>query len=144
MDLAAYSIVTEDNAGQYYPDYAYEHPLFTEGMKVCSDSKVSDFLSSSVREEQRREFLNLWNEDRDHRQRIYVSYDSTNKNCEAGDLEMVEYGHPKTDAGEPVVNISVAYDTSNEKPLFYEEYPGSIVDVSQLCFMVNKANGIRI
>ena len=141
MDLAAYSIVTEDNAGQYYPDYAYEHPLFTEGMKVCSDSKVSDFLSSSVREEQRREFLNLWNEDRDHRQRIYVSYDSTNKNCEAGDLEMVEYGHPKTDAGEPVVNISVAYDASNEKPLFYEEYPGSIVDVSQLCFMVNKANG---
>lgn len=30
LDLAAYSIVTENNAGQYYPDYAYNHPLFTD------------------------------------------------------------------------------------------------------------------
>lgn len=27
MDLAAYSIITEGNAAQYYPDYAYNHPL---------------------------------------------------------------------------------------------------------------------
>ena len=27
LDLAAYSIITEDNAGQYYPDYAYNHAL---------------------------------------------------------------------------------------------------------------------
>ena len=32
LDLAAYSIVTEGNAAQYYPDYAYSHPLFTEDM----------------------------------------------------------------------------------------------------------------
>jgi len=44
LDLAAYSIITEDNAGQYYPDYAYNHALFTDDMKVYSDSKVSDFL----------------------------------------------------------------------------------------------------
>lgn len=44
LDLASYSIVTEDNAGQYYPDYAYNHSLFMESMKVYSDSKVSDFL----------------------------------------------------------------------------------------------------
>lgn len=30
LDLAAYSIVTENNAGQYYPDYAYNHPLFAD------------------------------------------------------------------------------------------------------------------
>ncbi len=40
-DLAAYSIVTENNAGQYYPEYAYNYPLFTQGMKLYSDSKVS-------------------------------------------------------------------------------------------------------
>ena len=34
LDLAAYSIITEDNAGQYYPDYAYNHALFTDDMKV--------------------------------------------------------------------------------------------------------------
>ena len=28
LDLACYSIIEENNAGQYYPDYAYEHALF--------------------------------------------------------------------------------------------------------------------
>ena len=30
LDLVAYSIVCENNAGQYYPDYAYNRPLFTD------------------------------------------------------------------------------------------------------------------
>ncbi|MCI7789392.1 MAG: hypothetical protein MR531_01200 [Lachnospiraceae bacterium] len=38
LDIAAYTIVTENNAGQYYPDYAYNHPLFTNDMRVYSDS----------------------------------------------------------------------------------------------------------
>ncbi|NWO21018.1 hypothetical protein HW273_03760 [Oribacterium sp. oral taxon 102] len=44
LDLAAYSIVTENNAGQYYPDYAYTHLLFTQGMKLYSGSKISSLL----------------------------------------------------------------------------------------------------
>ena len=57
---------------------------------------------------------------------------------------MVEFGHPKVDRGLPVVNIAMAYDTNNESPLFYEEYPGSIADVSQLRYMVEKASEIWI
>ena len=45
LDLAAYSIIEEDNRAQYYSSYAYSHPLFTDGMRIYSDSKVSDFLS---------------------------------------------------------------------------------------------------
>jgi transposase len=140
LDLAAYSIVCENNAGQYYPDYAYSHPLFTEDMRIYSDSKVSDFLAS-ITEDQSVGFLNEWNASRDHREKIYISYDSTNKNCQAGDIEMVEYGHAKTDLGLPVFGYSIAYDTNNREPLFYEDYPGSIVDVSQLQFMLEKAKG---
>lgn len=44
LDLACYSIIEENNVGQYYPDYAYEHALFTPDMKIYTDSKVSDFL----------------------------------------------------------------------------------------------------
>jgi transposase len=33
----------------------------------------------------------------------------------------------------------MAYDTQNRDPLFYEEYPGSIVDISQLQYMLEKA-----
>ena len=98
LDLAAYTIIAENNAGQYYPDYAYNHPLFTAGMRMYSDTKVSNFINSITRD-QSLSFLNEWNEHRDHRERIYISYDSTNKNSQAGDLDLVEVGHPKDDAG---------------------------------------------
>jgi len=140
LDLAAYTIIAENNAGQYYPDYAFNHPLFTEQMKVYSDSKVSTFINGITRD-QSIAFQNEWNASRNHREKIYISYDSTNKNCQAGDLDLVEIGHPKDDQGKPILNFSIAYDRNNSEPLFYEEYPGSIVDISQLQLMLEKANG---
>lgn len=140
LDLAIYSIISENNAGQYYPDYAYNHPLFTDGMRIYSDSKVSEFLNSLTKD-QSLDFQDEWNEIRDHREKIYISYDSTNKNCQAGDVDLVEFGHPKDNQGEPIINYSVAYDTNNATPLFYEDYPGSIVDIAQLQYMLEKANG---
>ena len=140
LDLAAYSIITENNAAQYYPDYAYNHPLFTQDMKCYSDATVSDFLRS-INENQRQDFLNSWNEERNRRDRIYISYDSTNKNCQAGDIDMVEFGAAKVDAGLPIFNYAVGYDVNNREPLMYEKYPGSINDVSQLQFMVDKVKG---
>lgn len=140
LDLAAYSIVTENNAAQYYPDYAYNHPLFTLDMKCYSDSTISDFLRS-ITENQRQSFLNSWNEERSKRERIYISCDSTNKNCQAGDIDMVEFGAAKEDTGLPIFNYAIGYDVSNSEPLMYEKYPGSINDVSQLQFMVDKVKG---
>lgn len=140
LDLAVYTIITENNAGQYYPDYAYNHPLVTDKMRLYSDSKVSDFLSKITRS-QSVEFLNRWNENRDHREKVYLSYDSTNKNCQAGDVDFAEIGHAKDDKHKPVLNYSIAYDKHNSDPLFYEMYPGSIVDVSQLQYMLEKTAG---
>ncbi len=138
LDLAAYSIITEDNAGQYYPDYAYNHALFTDDMSIFSDSKVSDFLQD-ITVDQRIRFLNEWNEKRDHREKIYISYDSTNKISQAGDIDIVELGHAKQHLEEEIFNYSIAYDQTNSEPLFYEAYPGSIVDVSQLQYTLKKA-----
>ena len=94
LDLIAYTITCENNAGQYYPTYAYGHPLFTEGMHIYSDTKVSEFLCGMTGEESIG-FLNDWNASCDHREKIYISYDSTNKNSEAGNIEMVEFGEAK-------------------------------------------------
>ena len=137
LDLVAYMIVDEENAGQYYPDFAFNHPLFSENMRIYSDSKVCRLLKS-ISKEQINAFLNEWNDNRDHKQRIYVSYDSTNKNCHAGDIDLIEYGKPKDDQGLPIFNLAIAYDKNNRVPLFYEEYPGSITDVSQFRYMVDK------
>ena len=75
------------------------------------------------------------------RERIYISYDSTNKNCQAGEIELAEFGHAKTDIGLAIINYSVGYDLKNKEPLFYEAYPGSINDVSQLRTMLGKITG---
>ena len=141
LDLMAYSIISEDNAAQYYPDYAFNHPLFTEDMHIYSDSTVSEFLNK-ITVDQRIAFLNEWNETRDHREKIYISYDSTNKECQAGNVEIAEDGHSKTGSEDkPVVNYSIAYDMENSEPLFYEDYCGSINDISQLQYMIDRAKG---
>ena len=140
LDLASYSIITEDNAGQYYPDYAYNHALFTDNMRIFSDSKVSDFLQE-ITIEQRIRFLNEWNAKRDHREKIYISYDSTSKNSQAGDIDIVELGHAKDGIQTDIFNYSIAFDRNNREPLFYEAYPGSIVDISQLQYTLKKAKG---
>ncbi len=137
LDLVSYMIVNEENAGQYYPDFAFCHPLFSDGMRIYSDSKVSRFLSS-VTKEQIIGFLQAWNKARDHSQRVYLSYDSTNKNCDAGDIDIAEFGKAKDDKGIPIFNLAIAFDEANRTPLLYEEYPGSINDVSQLTFLVDK------
>ena len=140
LDLACYSIIEENNAGQYYPDYAYDHALFTPDMKIYTDSKVSDFFRK-LRPEQSVGFLNSWNKSKNKRQKIYLSYDSTNKNCQAGDIDLLEYGNAKTDASLPIFNYSVACDSANREPLFYELYPGSLNDISQLTCLIDKAHG---
>ena len=137
LDLVSYLIVEEENAGQYYPDFAFTHPLLTEKMTIYSDSKVSRLLSS-ITKDQCIGFLDDWNAKRDHKSRIYVSYDFTNKNSEAGDIDIVEFGKAKDDKGLPVFNLSIAMDKTNRVPLFYEEYPGSVTDVSQFTCMVDK------
>ena len=137
LDLVAYLIIDEENAGQYYPDFAFDHPLFSDKMTIYSDAKVSRLLSSITRD-QSISFLDDWNRKRDHKSRIYVSYDSTNKNSQAGDISLIEFGKPKDDKGFPIFNVSIAMDKTNRVPLFYEEYPGSITDVSQFTFMVDK------
>lgn len=142
LDLAAYSIVEEDNRAQHYPSYAFKHPLFAEKMRIYSDSRVSEFLKT-MDEGVSASFLNEWNGSRNHREKIYFSYDSTDKKCQAGDLRIVESGHAKTGEETSIFNYAIAYDSQNQEPLFYEVYPGSINDVSQLQCMVDKAVGYK-
>lgn len=53
------------------------------------------FAVSSVTREQTIGFLDGCNKRTDHKQRIYISYDSTNKNCQTGDVGLIEYGKAK-------------------------------------------------
>ena len=86
----------------------YNHPLYSSGMKIYSDASVSDFFKS-ITKGKSTGFLNEWNAKRNRRERIYVSYDSTNKNCQAGEVELAEFGHAKGKDIEKIFRI-LLYD----------------------------------
>jgi len=143
LDLASYLLIAAKNAAQHYPDYAYNHPLFTPDMRIYGDTKVGSLFKEGIDRDDVIAFTEWWNESRDHRRRIYISYDSTNKISQAGDVELLEGGHAKDGPdGSPIVNIAMATDVSEGMPLFYEDYCGSIVDVSQFEQMVDKAQAL--
>lgn len=138
LDLVTYTIICENNASQYYPEYAYNHPLFTKDMKIYSDSSISNFLHDITVDDSVM-FLNDWNSNTKTNEKIYISYDSTNKKSQAGDVDIVEVGHSKSGLPDTIFNEAIAYDRTNRKPLFYESYSGSITDIVQLQMMIEKA-----
>lgn len=138
LDLATFQIIEESNEGWEYPAYAGRHAIFTDGMRAYGDSYVSKFLEKRISEDQILLFLQLWNKERDHDKKIYVSYDSTNMNCQSGEVEMCEYGAAKDDSSKEIIPFAIAYDLTDRLPLMYEIYSGSINDVSQVEMTIEK------
>ena len=136
QDLVTYNLITEDNVMQYYDAFTFEHRIV--GTKAISDTSISRLMKETDTEGIEL-FLRAWNQLHKNREAVYISYDSTNINTTAEGIEMAEYGHAKEDNDIPVVNYSVAYDQDRSIPLFYETYPGSIIDNTQCDVMVEKA-----
>lgn len=135
LDLATYMMMTENNVMQYFEDYGYHHALFNESN--FTDSTIGR-LFDNMNIKDMDLFIRAWVKmyaDKD----IYISYDSTNMNCVAGNLELAEYGHAKDNPDLPQVNMSLGYNQTGNKPLFYSLYPGSIIDNAECEKMVERA-----
>jgi len=137
QDLACYMISQQTSVMQHYPDYAFRH--LVSSRKVCDDTQISAFLKNRIGHQEVEEFLVRWNQIQAKKTGIYISYDSTNANTKAEGVEMAEFGHAKGDNDIPQVNFSYAVKHSDATPLFYEMYPGSIIDNSQCTYMVDRA-----
>ena len=136
-DLVCYMIIQQSSTMQHYEDYAFRH-LVSFGKRV-DDSRISDLFKNQIGNLEVEEFQERWNEEQEEKSGIYISYDSTNMNTQAEGIEMAEYGHAKEDSEIPQVNLSYAVNHSDATPLFYEMYPGSIIDNSQCSYMVDRA-----
>ena len=72
---------------------------------------------------------------------VYVSYDSTNFNT-GNDYEgYSEYGYAKDDEDLPQENLAYVTSQENGRPLYYELYPGSISDSSEVRYMMKAISG---
>lgn len=136
-DLISYMIIRETSAMQHYSDFAWSHLVNSE--KRWDDSKICGFFKNGIDHAQTELFVSKWNEIQPGHSDIYISYDSTNMNTKADGVEMAELGHAKDDSGVAQVNISYAVNHADATPLFYEMYPGSIIDNAQCTYMVDRA-----
>lgn len=59
-----------------------------------------------------------------------VYYDLTSFSSQAGDIEFLEYGYSRSDPDLPQVNVSLVESRDMGIPVFYDVYPGSVVDVT--------------
>lgn len=135
-DVVSYMVVEETGVMQHFPDYGFDHPLFSE--QIYSDSRISQMMRS-LSISRHDLFLEKWNQMHNDVEDIYISYDSTNMNSAATGAQLLEFGHSKDEKSElPQINVSVGFDQTSLTPLFYELYPGSIIDNSQCEMMVDK------
>ncbi len=91
LDLAAYYLITENNAGQYYSDYTYNHPLFTPDYKINTDQAVSEFISQLSANDTEK-FINKWKTIKKNNEDFNISYDSIDINNPAPKPFLADYG----------------------------------------------------
>ena len=138
FDFICYQIIEESNIALHYESYACEHITHGKNMPVYSDATLSR-LFTSITEEIADSAIFHWNQvNTALSTEVWIMYDSTNKNSQAGSIEFLEYGKAKVDQGQRIYNLAVAYDHANRRPLYYEIYNGSVPDVSQFGSMIEK------
>nr|MBQ4455258.1 transposase [Clostridia bacterium] len=135
VNIASYMLIEGSSALQYYPGFAYDHNI--RG-RIFSDSFLSRYLDS-FKDEEIENFLNAWNALYGSGSGIYINCDGTNMNSSAQGIQLLEYGHSKKEVDLKQVNISFASLAEDATPLFYEVYPGSIIDNSELALLALKA-----
>lgn len=135
-DLMSYMISSESTVIQHFPNIVRRTNIFSN--KIYSDSYISTFFKETITSKLIETFLYRWNSIERKKDIIYISYDSTNMNTHSNGIDLAEYGHSKDDEGLPQVNLSLAINQEESLPLFYELYPGSIIDNSQLKHMIGR------
>jgi len=137
-DILSYMVIDETSTMQHYPNYAFDH--VNHSKNIFNDANISDLLTNYMNESDINTFFSLWSEVNNKDKSITISYDSTNINTSAEGIDFAEYGKAKDNDDLPQVNIGLAANHCDATPLFYDDYPGSIIDNSHCKYMVDKAN----
>lgn len=135
-DLIQYMIIEETTTIQHFPSLMRRLPIFSK--QIYSDASIGRLFKEHLSLRGKELFFKAWNQMHQSGP-IYISYDSTNINTYGEGIEIAEFGYAKDDDELPIVNLSYAIDQAKGTPLFYELYPGSIPDNSQLTYMIDKA-----
>ena len=130
IDLVTFIITDESAVFQHAPAFMRKHLQL--GNAIRGDSYISSrLLHREITESRIIRMLRRWNELHRDIGKIYIGCDSTNFNTEAEDIRLAEFGKAKDDPTKPQVNLAVTVSQEDTTPLYYELFPGSIIDMSE-------------
>ena len=130
LDVIAYILTEESAVFQHFPMFMREH--LPSAACIRTDSYISStLLHKEITAERISEMLRQWNKLNCESGKIYIGCDSTNFNTEARHIQISDFGAAKDDPSEPQVNLAVAVRQSDTTPLFYDLFPGSIIDLTE-------------
>ena len=136
FDIMLYLITAQSAAFVHYEPFMRSHLM--ESCEIISDVTISKLLKEVVCEDNRHEMLRQWNKSHSSdANMIYIGYDSTNFPCE-GEISLAEFGAAKEDESRPQINLAITVSQKDTTPLDYEVYPGSIVDMSECAYMLQR------
>ena len=129
LDLATYMISRESAVMQHYPAWAREHMIFSESIQ--DDTYLGQFLKTKLPIPKINQFKFRWAVENIGEGTVYLCYDSTNVNCQADGVFIVQKGHAKDDPSLPQVNTDYVIRQADGMPLTYMHSPGSVTDIAQ-------------
>lgn len=138
--LVCYYLENQNSAIQLYEKWARKNALFTEN--IDSNSTFSRLFNEIITSNKTNEFLYLWNQEyskNSFNNDIIMSLDTTNFNTYSASIPLAEYGKPKVDEGLKQINLAYIINNETSIPLYYQLFPGSVIDQSQCQELVTKA-----
>jgi len=128
--LAIYMALTGDAV---YRCEGWCRETLTGSDNVLTSPQISR-LFTKIDERQRMNFFRAWVHVR--QQKEYIAYDVTSISSYARGNNVVEYGYNRDSESLPQVNYGMYYGEESRMPIFYCVYKGSIVDKSDLPYMM--------
>ena len=142
--LVCYYLENQNSAIQLYEKWARRNALFTSHIE--SNSTFSRLFNDIITSSKTNEFLYLWNQEfskNSLNNDIIMSLDTTNFNTYSASVPLAEYGKPKVDEGLKQVNLAYIINNETSIPLYYQLFPGSVIDQSQCKELVTKAKEFK-
>lgn len=137
LDLICYIETDSSCALQHYPAFMRDHLQL--GKTIRSDSFLSRFLRENVTDDNIQLFLHRWNKKHISDDVAYINFDGTNFNWEAIlSKKYSEFGKAKDDPNRPQANLMASMDNDTGEPLDYQTYNGSINDMSEINYMIER------
>lgn len=142
--LSTFAITMGDLTAQHYDNFAFSYFAgLANSLSSGTISKIYKQIKASNRDEFYKQYASEYRKAfkiDESKRKMVLAIDGTNRNTSSKDMIDAEYGHSKKKVNSPQVNTTYYVDELTGIPLYQEEFYGSLLDKSQLSYMVNKSS----